>query len=223
MGKTDYLPSNVLAYQKKVHNIRTRVTASQTQWDISTLALAPLDPLIAALDAAIEVSENPATRTAAAIRRRNEARTALDRVLRSFIQGRLIHNLLVSDDALLDMGLPTHDHKPTRHPVTDDTPLLSFSSPAPGIINVAFGAGNKKRRGKADDTHGMEARWLKSHSPVSPTDWSELTHSEFATRSPMRLVFEGHDRGQWIHLAARWENNRGEYSPWTEIISPVIP
>ncbi|MDR2362469.1 MAG: hypothetical protein LBD91_07040 [Prevotellaceae bacterium] len=57
----------------------------------------------------------------------------------------------------------------------------------------------------------------------TPTDWEELINSSFATRSPMRMTFSGHDRGTRLFLAARWENNRGEKGPWTEIFSAIVP
>jgi hypothetical protein len=221
MGKTDYLPANVLAYQQKVHNIRAQVTVHQNEWDISAAAVAPLDPLIANFDAAIVVSENPETRTSAAIRRRNETWDALDPVFRTFIQGRLINNAFVPDDALVAMGLPVHDHKPSPKPVPKDTPIVNLSTPAPGIVEAGFSGKNERGHAKPDGVHGMEVRWILAETP--PVDWSELTHSEFATRSPLRMTFEGHDRGKWIYMAARWENTRGEKGPWTDIISAVIP
>ncbi|MDR2361331.1 MAG: hypothetical protein LBD91_01215 [Prevotellaceae bacterium] len=59
-------------------------------------------------------------------------------------------------------------------------------------------------------------------TPVPPpTDWEELLHSSFATRSPMRMTFSGHDRGKRLFLAARWENNRGEKGPCTEIFTVI--
>jgi hypothetical protein len=45
---------------------------------------------------------------------------------------------------------------------------------------------------------------------------------EFVTHSPRRLSFEGHDRGKWIYIAARWENTRGVKGPRTEIINAVV-
>jgi hypothetical protein len=69
--------------------------------------------------------------------------------------------------------------------------------------------------------HGAEARWVLSQTP--PVDWSELQNSDFATRSPFRLTFEGHDRGKWLYFAVRWETNRGKKGPWTDIASCIVP
>jgi hypothetical protein len=221
MAKRDYLPSNILEYQNMVQNIRAQVTKNMSRWDISSAAATSLDEPIANLHAAVMVSENPTTRTSAAISRRNEAREALDYILRPFIQGHLIHNLLVTDDDLIAMGLPVHDRKPTPHPPPKEIPKITIRAGAPGALDVVFGGQNEKGNAKPDDVHGLEARWVIADKP--PVDWSELLHSEFATRSPLSLTFEGHDRGKWIYIAARWENSRGLKGPWTDIFAAVIP
>jgi hypothetical protein len=217
----DYLPSNVLEFQNEVHNIRTQAGANRDRWEISQEALNRLDPPIAAFDAAVVVSENPETRTTAAVRKRNEAREALEEVIRPFIQGHLEHNLLVTGDDLVAMGLPVHDRTPTPPEPPKDDPNLVVKPASAGVLEVGFGGKNERGHGKPPGVHGLELRWLMSDT--TPVDWSELTQSEFATRSPLRLSFEGHDRGKWIHLAGRWENSRGAKGPWTEIVSAIIP
>jgi hypothetical protein len=221
MSKTDYLPSNVLKLQSLVHVVREHAVANQTRWDISASAIAALDAPIKNFDDALAVSENPETRTSAAIRKRDEARDALEYVLRPFIQGRIYNNRNVTDDDILAMGLPVHDRKPTQHPDREDTPEFFFSSKAPAVLDIGFRAKNTKARGKPKDAHGVEFRMLISDTP--PKDWSELTRSEFATRSPLRVTFTGDERGKRIYIAARWENNRGGKGPWSEILDTIIP
>ncbi|MDR2138690.1 MAG: hypothetical protein LBP50_03975, partial [Tannerella sp.] len=197
MSRNDYLPANVLEFQNKVHNIRAQVTLNQTRWDISTAAMTQLDAPIAAFDAAVTVSENPLTRTSAAIRKRDEAREELEKVLRPFIQGHLVYNLNVTDDDLIGMDLPVHDRHPSPPDPPKDEPAFDLQPVSAGVLEGRFGGKNEKGHAKPKSVHGVEFCWLKSETP--PTDWSELVHSEFATRSPLRLSFEGHDRGKRIY------------------------
>jgi hypothetical protein len=221
MSKTDYLPSNVFEFQNKVHNIRRQVTINQGRWDISPNAAAGLDGPIADFDAAVAVSENPETRTAAAIKRRDDARAVLEKVLRPFVQGKLEHNPLVTDDDLTAMGLPVYDHTRSPLPDPDEEPELTVSTPSPAVVEIAVRKKNETGRAKPKGIHGAELRWVIA--AVAPVDWTELTHSEFTTRSPFRLSFSGNERGKWLYFAARWENNRGRKGPWCEIMSAVIP
>jgi hypothetical protein len=82
MARTNYLPSNVLAFQNLVHIIYAYAIANHTRWDISETAVTALNPLIATFDAAVVISENPDTRTVAAVKKRDEARAALEAALR---------------------------------------------------------------------------------------------------------------------------------------------
>ncbi|MDR2359209.1 MAG: hypothetical protein LBD87_05360 [Prevotellaceae bacterium] len=221
MAKNDYLPSNVLAFQNLVHIIYAYATANCARWNVPIAAVAALDPLIAAFDAAVAVSENPDTRTSAAIKKRDEARAALEAVLRPFIQGHLEHNPSVTGDDLIAMGLPVHDKKPTPSPDPTGEPELTFSLPAPAVMEFHFRNKDETGHAKGKGIHGLEFRWVIADA--APVDWSELTHSEFATHTPLRLSFTGYDRGKTIYFAGRWENNAGSKGPWTEIQNAIIP
>jgi hypothetical protein len=50
----------------------------------------------------------------------------------------------------------------------------------------------------------------------------EYKHSEFSIHPPLRLVFNGHDRGKWIYFAARGENNRCVKDTWTGITGAIV-
>jgi hypothetical protein len=220
---SDYLPSNILKFMIFVRNIRAQVAINYSRWGISSSEYSVLDPLIAALDAAILISENPVTRTSAAIRKRDEARDALEVELRPFIQGRLMNNRRVTDDDKIALGLHVRDHKPTPSPDPDDTPAIETRAAAPGVIEVIFGGKNEKGHAKPYGYHGIEVRHLVGDKDHPPVNWSELIHSSFATRSPMKFTFEGLERGRWFYFAARWENTRGVKGPWTEIFAIIIP
>jgi hypothetical protein len=129
MTRKDYLPSNVLKLQNLVKNICAGLAANRFRWNISEEEAAALTAPVAAFNAAVEVSENPLTRTSATIKKREEARTALLEILRPFIQGRLEYNKLVTGDDLLAMGLPVHDRKPTPSPDPTEEPEATVATP----------------------------------------------------------------------------------------------
>jgi hypothetical protein len=51
----------------------------------------------------------------------------------------------------------------------------------------------------------------------------DLLHSEFATRSPLELVFEEDERGKKGYFAARWESGTVKKGKWSDIFYAVIP
>jgi hypothetical protein len=221
MSRTDYLPSNPLELLNKVQSIQTQVINNQVRWDISQNAIVSLDQPISDFAAAVAVSENPETRTSSSIHTRDEKGVVLVHVVRPFIQGHIYNNPNVTEGDLIKLGLPIHDRTPTPSPDPDVEPELEVNPASAGVLEAKFGGKNERGHAKPKGMHGTEIRWLLSETP--PVNWSELTHSEFATRSPLRFTFEGVDRGKKIYFAARWENNRGAKGPWTEIISAIVP
>jgi hypothetical protein len=221
MAKNDYLPSNTFEFQNLVHDVRTQATANQTRWDISKDALEELNPPITEFDAAVVISENPETRTTAAIARRDRTRADLEKVFRPFVQGHLINNLRVAVEDLKEMGLPTHDRHPTPSPDPVETPDIEAMGESAGVVKVKF----KRRagRGKPPGVQCIEICTHVSDSPNPPEDWSALNESSLATRSPHMITRSGHERSKWLHLAGRWVNTRGVKGPWSDIISIVIP
>jgi hypothetical protein len=77
------------------------------------------------------------------------------------------------------------------------------------------------KKAKPEGVHGFELAW--GIFDVVPTDWDELNHSSFSTRSTLQMKFSGKDRGKIIAYATRWEDNRGRKGPWSNIDDTLIP
>jgi hypothetical protein len=56
-----------------------------------------------------------------------------------------------------------------------------------------------------------------------PADVKDLLHSEFATKSPLELVFEESERGRRVYFATRWESGTVKKGKCTEIFNAAIP
>jgi hypothetical protein len=178
-----------------------------------------------AYSAALAAAKNPATRTKAAVQLKNDTKKELENTLRQDIKEFLLFNRNVTDEDRDNLGLPIHDTKPTPVPPPAHEPEITFAMPSPAVVEIHIRDKNETGRAKPYGVHGAEVKWLLAATPDAPppTDWEELLHSSFATRTPMRMTFSGHDRGKRLFLAARWENNRGEKGPWTEIFSAIVP
>ena len=136
--------------------------------------------------------------------------------------GFLKHSPFVTDDDLVAMGFPKrsaggggHHHPPDTY-VETLVVLLG-----PGVFKIKFWNAGSKSKAKPPGTQGAEFGWIISDTP--PTDWSQLKHSSFDTRSPITFTFEGEQRGKTFYFAARWENTNGEKGPWSEIKAVIIP
>jgi hypothetical protein len=220
MNNKDWLPqghearydqaAQTMAYLLASGNMSRMGLTGMQSWISGTLQLA-YNTFKAAFDAWKDTSARTPVKTATL----RDAEDAFIPLYRHLYVGLLRENPLVTNGDLPAMGMPERGDG-ERHPsgVPRVSPGLSVRTPSPGIVEIDFGH-------KPADAHGAEVCRAVLDEP--PTDWSQLVHSSFDTATPIRLPFEGHDRGRRLYFAARWENPRGEKGPWSEIRDTVIP
>ncbi|MDR1865833.1 MAG: hypothetical protein LBR08_09730 [Bacteroidales bacterium] len=202
-------------------NLLKYVTDNCMRWEVPPQSFAVLQPLTDALEAAAEVSEDAATRTSAAIKKRNEARTALERELRPFVQGKLIHNKLVTDDDLTAMALPVHDSTPTHHPAPHSRPAIEVKATNNRQHTVSALNQQTGKKNKPEDAYGV--RYCHEIRDTPPLKASDLRHSVFSRKTTHVTDYDEEDRGKTAYYAACYENSKGEAGPYSDIISAIIP
>jgi hypothetical protein len=124
---------------------------------------------------------------------------------------------LVSNADLENMHLPKRpDHEYHPAPVADAPPAFDVHPMDGHRMRIYFyPEGSETKKGKPAGQHGMEIVWgFTENLSIEPED---LPHSTFDTNSPHTLTFQVKDAGKRIGIAGRWENNRGDKGPWSEI------
>jgi hypothetical protein len=217
----DYIPAKEIEFHDWQSTSLKYVQTNKSRFGVTDATLTPVLAKQTAYEAKYAVSENPATRTSASILARQEARDDFESVLRPFYKANIIYNPQVTDEDRRIMGVTVHDTKPTPVPPPTTVPEVTFAVPSPAVIEIHFRDKDETGRAKPHGIHGAETAW--GVLDTEPVDWSELLHSSFATHSPLRLSFNGHERGKKFYFAVRWENTRGEKGPWTEILNTVVP
>jgi hypothetical protein len=153
--------------------------------------------------------------------RLKQARARFESLFRELV-GMLKRSPLVSDSALVDMGLPPRykgNGKPA--PVALAAPWYHVAIPRIRCVAVRYGDAATGLKGKPRGQHGVECRWAFSDTPV--VDVEDLGRSMFDTRAPLLFEFAGHDRGRVFYFSLRWENTRGEKGPFGPILSAMVP
>jgi hypothetical protein len=214
-----YIPRKDADFAQWVSNFMNYLSVHQAQFNFPATVFSELTVLQAAWDAAYAAAETVATRTKATVVAKEEARATLEKELRRDIREFLTYSRFVSDADRKNMGLPVHKTGSTPTPPPAETVKATVSTPAPATIAIDFRS--EAGRAKPAGVHGAEIVWAILDRP--PVNWSELIHSNFDTRSPFTLSFEGEDRGKHVYIALRWENTKGEKGPWCDIISAIIP
>jgi hypothetical protein len=122
------------------------------------------------------------------------------------------------------MGLPIYKETRTPVKVPKVSPDFSIEPLTGSRLAVHFHAHDADREqvnAKPEGVHGVEIAWAILDTP--PKSYADLVHSAFDTRSPYTFQFDLVDAGRRFYCCLRWENTRGEKSPWSEIQSAIIP
>ena len=216
----DYIPPAGGKFLDFAKHLLAYVREHAPEWRLDPAAYAELERLLIIYEAAYDKAKAP-NRGSADVLAKNESRNALEKAIRQFVKEYLISNHLITDESRKLMGLPIHDTKPTPAVVSASAPKVVTKQPSAAVVEMYFQDAESGTRARAEGQTGVEAAWIISDE--KPVDWEQLTHSSFATRSPLRLSFKGTDRGKTLYFALRWQNTRGIKGPWSEIMSTIIP
>jgi hypothetical protein len=216
----DYIPRSYRTFLSWVQNLFDGVAEHAAAWGLNPMSWAQITILIAEYKTALEKAELP-NRGKADVLAKNNARKALEKAVRQYVKEYLIANSAISDDDRERIGLPVHDTHPTPIDPPKTIPLSKVKLSSAGVLEWSVVDSKSGKKAKPAGTHGFELAW--GIFETVPTDWAQLNHSSFSTRPTLQLSFSGDDRGKIIAYATRWENNKGQKGPWSDIDNTIIP
>ena len=216
----DYIPHQDGAFLEWAVNLLSYTAANKERFGIAEAAITPLQTELAAYQtahaAAIAPNHGKADTTA-----KNEARDSLKSALRRFVNAHLRYNEAVSDSDKNKLGLHIPDGKPSPVSAPATRPEFEIDLSQFRQLRVSFHDQDSSRRGKPAGVHGAEIRWDFHDAP--PAEVEELSHSEFATKTPHTLGFTEGQRGKRVYICLRWENSKGDKGPWGELLNAIVP
>jgi hypothetical protein len=221
MKKKDYMPRKDEEFDVLQENVYNAAVANMSKWLIPQQVINALDAPRQRWKVAYAAFCNPATRTPAVIQEKKDARRDYQALLRTFIQGQIMHNSQVSDAERRAIGLPVYDRTPTKAapPKTRPETEVDFSQIKKHTLHVRDS--ELKSAGKPAHVIGFEI-WRRVGGDTEPA-YEDMQLVELATRSPHTLEYASTDRGKTVWYAVRWVNTRGEKGPWSEIVMAIIP
>jgi hypothetical protein len=218
---TDYIPESdgkFLVWDKKLF---AEVELNAAEWNLNPESWAHINPpLIMKYEIALGKAQNQ-NRGKADVFAKNEARNILKKETRQYVNEFLKYNSQISNDERKRIGLPVYDRKLTPVGTPETLPAVMVKYLAPGVLEFNVTDSKSGRKAKPAGIHGFELKW--AILDAAPKKWEQLAYSSFATHTPLRLSFDGEERGKMLYFALRWENTRGVKGPWTEIRNTIIP
>jgi len=214
--RTDWMPSTIQGRIDMGRNWVNVLKAKGTAWQITPAVVSELEDYVGQSEEAQTAALGP--NSTAAIRDRFVAdMTAFMRDLRR----RRFFVPPLNEENLVELGLPLPDHIRTDHVVV--TEEVDFVLEIAGIrqVHIRFWQHGLASMAKPAGYDGAVVVWgVRDTPPAEPED---LTDHTMASRTPHTLQFTEEERGRTVYIALRWQNERGNTGPWSDIKSAVIP
>jgi hypothetical protein len=195
-------------------------TAHKIEWNLPEDKLLEMQTLHTEVKTLHELCQT-ASYTKLDMQAKNEKKALLVHLEEVFVRNNLQNNDAMTDNGRRALRIPIYDTTPTPHPAPSAIPEIEVVTPHPRTVHIKFRDEHAARWGKPKYVHGLECVWGIREAP--PDKVKDLLHSEFATRSPLELVFEENERGKKVYFATRWENGTVKKGLWSDILFAVIP
>jgi hypothetical protein len=198
-------------------------TAKASQWQIPPAQIQKLSASFTFFDGKYRIAVDPATRTAAAVQDKNDAKKILTGDTRGFCMGYLMYNQLLTNADRDLLQLPIPDRKLTPIPPPKGTPegRVDTSVHQRHTLHVADKVEVRPHGGLPDGVAGFET-W-RFIGDGMPTDDSGFTYVATSTTTKLVIDYPLAKVGKTVRFRFRWVNTRNQPGPWSEIISAVIP
>jgi hypothetical protein len=152
---------------------------------------------------------------------KNKAKDILTKALRTYIQGYIARNPLVTDEDKNNMRIPLRDTTPTTHPVPEDRPDTEAVPEGTGTHTVTAINPNTHNKRKPDNVTGVAfARRLRKQGE-SVSRAGDMP-SDFQAGTSRAYHYTEAEYGMIADYATAYENGSGKRGPWSNVTSLII-
>ena len=223
MSEKDYIPLRESEFYPWAKNL-VKVTATRgLEWQIPATATQKLNASFAFYDEKYQAAISPASRTAAVVQDKNDARKTFIRDVRDYCRGYLLYNRALTNADRDMLQLPIPDRKPTPKLPPKSVPQgrIDTSVHQRHTIRVVDTIEIHPRGGRHDGVAAFET-WRFVGNEL-PTGESCFTYGASSTVTRLVINYALADMGKIACYRFRWLNSRNQPGPWSEIIFAVIP
>ena len=216
-----YFPAKDADVTHWTQNFILVLSANAARWGIAEALVSDLGSLFTAFRNAYNKRMQPDSGKVS-VEQKNLALKALKKGVQDMVNGHINHNLAVTPDDRVALGL--YVYKPTKGPVPVPATTVVLR-PVPGLVRqvvVYFtDSGTPESRAKPHGAQSMELACGVLGS--APGEIGDLPRWVTASKSPAVLTFREEDRGKTVYMAGHWKGTRQQDGPWSGIISAIIP
>ena len=154
---------------------------------------------------------------------KNEARKDAEKACRTYVQGFLARNPIITNADREYMGLTVYDIIPTtvNDPVGLATATVKYPNKGALELNIKH-VDSTPTDAKAN--YGFRIYFgVYGVDETTPVSGKFLRESRFTRQKKMLFTFEPEDSGKTACFSIRYENSKGKAGQWGELITAIIP
>jgi len=218
---SDYVPHNDADFNLWQANLVDITDSQVTAWGIDADDFTLLVAAQTLWNTAFADADIPRDRSGAEVKAKDDARATYETALRKFYMEWLANNHRVSnkDRERMMVTVKSETRTPVAKPLTAPKGTVDFSVRFQHTLHWVDQA-TPSSKAKPDGVHGCEI-WTKIGG-LAPVEPSELAFLATSTRATYTTLFEGANIGKTAWYWLRWVNTRGEYGPWSSVISATV-
>jgi hypothetical protein len=226
MSRRDYLPEAETEFASWCRNFVQHVAADPARFGLEASDAAALESALAAFEAASATASAPSTRTSTAVVVRNEARAALERLVRAAVHRVQAFPGVDAKDRI-SLGLSLRNPRGSRIGPPKTRPVLVPDTTPGGSLPVLRLFDEAARERIALPKGVMSAIVFTCVCPAGSAPPPELDGWRFegvATKNFFPLPVRPADAGRRVYAVAVWVSPRGQLGPVSAplLLSPGV-
>jgi hypothetical protein len=152
---------------------------------------------------------------------KNEAKNTLVRALRTYVQGYIARNPVVTDEDKEQMDLPPRDTTPTPHPAPEARPETDAEPSGTGAHRITAVNPHTRNKEKPPLVTGV-AYARRVRGAEEPKSRAEDMPFEYQAGTSRTYQYAEGDYGKVADYATAYENSTGHRGPWSKVTSLLI-
>jgi len=221
MNSEGYIPRSDSAFLLWVKKLLAYVMLNFERWRI----YAPeekVNVLLTEFEQTLQKAQEP-NRGKVDVTNKNDARRALEKEIRTYVQGFLARNPYLTNADRNEMSLTVYDTISTQVGTPKVRAMGKIIYKGAGLLDLHIAP-------EADISEDRRAYYgckivfqVMDFNAPAPIDENELHESRFSRRKKESFVFQPKNSGKKIYFSIRYESSKGAPGPWCPIFSAVIP
>ncbi|MEZ6124722.1 MAG: hypothetical protein R3C49_16360 [Planctomycetaceae bacterium] len=219
--KTGTVPGSQADFELFVQNLVKQLQDHPDAYHVNAAFVTQLANGFADLRAGILQATEARDAARAATEAKDAVRATLEELTRTIV--RLIQaDPSVTDEAKLEAGIRPHKTSRTPVPPPHTAPVGNVMA-TDRLEHTLYisDAATPTRRARPAGVSGCELYLCVADQ--APTDPAMYRLLRFATRTPETITFDAADGGKTANYLLRWMNGKGEFGPWSQVVSATIP